>query len=109
MDVQQLPPAGTRDDFGTVKEGETDWKTIATVWAGIKPLAGRELWNAQQVQADITTEVEVRYFPDLTDKMRFRHSATCKCGLGQKVFNILGVANIDQRNRRMIVSAKEIL
>lgn len=48
------------------------WATAATRRAEIEPLAGRELWIAQQAQASVTHRVTLRYYAGLTPKMRFK-------------------------------------
>jgi len=56
------------NDHGSISQA---WATQATVWADIRPLSGRELDIARQVNAQITHEVEMRYpSVSLTPKMR---------------------------------------
>jgi SPP1 family predicted phage head-tail adaptor len=52
--------------------GETAdvWSDIATVWASIDPLDGRELWIAKQQQATETHKITMRYRDDITAEMR---------------------------------------
>lgn len=38
---------------------------IKTVWANIRPVYGREKWQAQQAQAEISHKVTVRYSKDI--------------------------------------------
>lgn len=47
-------------DAATGERAE-EWDDVATVWACIEPLAGRELWQARQVQSDQSHRVTVRY------------------------------------------------
>jgi SPP1 family predicted phage head-tail adaptor len=46
------------------------WSEFAETYVSISPLTGRELWNAQQIQPDITHQVEARYLADVTSDMR---------------------------------------
>lgn len=55
------------DDFG--QESET-WATVATVWASVEPLSGRELLAAQQVQGETTHRVRMRYQAGVTTSTR---------------------------------------
>lgn len=55
-------PAATRAASGQLVE---DWVDVATVWASVEPLSGRELFQARQVQADVTHRVYVRYRDDV--------------------------------------------
>ena len=65
------------------------WATLNTRWASIKPLAGRELFNAQQVKADVTHKICLRYHETLTPHMRFK--------FGSRIFNIASAINPDSQ------------
>lgn len=54
--LQQL--VESRDGFGGVA---TAWQDVATVWAAVEPLQGREFWAQQQTQAEVTTRVRIRH------------------------------------------------
>lgn len=57
----------TRDSYG----GEViTWSTVATVWADIRPIRGREYLEMDQSQADITHRVYLRYRPGIEPTMR---------------------------------------
>ncbi len=68
------------------------YKSIKTVWASVEPLSGRELFIAQQVQAQVTHKVRVRYTKEvaLSPKRRFL--------FGDRKLSIDSVANADERN-----------
>jgi SPP1 family predicted phage head-tail adaptor len=82
-------------DKGEVQNGNgektPDFQTIDTVWAGVKPLAGREYFQAQQVQSAITHQVKLRYYPGLTTKDRFLYQGT-------RILNIDRAINIEEKN-----------
>lgn len=59
------------------------WVPVATVWASVEPLSGREFVAAQAVQANVSVRIVVRYRPDITPAMRIVH--------GGKVHNIAAV------------------
>lgn len=48
----------TVDEYGQPLE---EWTDIATVWAGIEPLQGREFFSAMQENAEVTTRIRIRY------------------------------------------------
>lgn len=50
-------PVNTVQDDGS---RVTTWQTVATVWARVAPLSGRELLVAQQINAEVTVGVTVR-------------------------------------------------
>jgi len=47
-----------RDEFGQPLEG---WDVVATLWASVDPVSGRELMTAQQTQSEITHRIRCRY------------------------------------------------
>lgn len=59
-----------QDDFG---EEVKTWQTFATRPARIEPLRGSESWNAQQVHAEVTHRVTLRWLDGLSPTMRVVH------------------------------------
>jgi SPP1 family predicted phage head-tail adaptor len=98
--AQDGPPQ--QDKFG---EPIPQWGTVATRWGKIEPLSGRELWQAQQVQADVTHRIRLRYFAGLHPKHRFA-KAEPKLGT-TRIFSILGTPNPDERKREQLCLCKE--
>ena len=47
-----------QDAQGHVTE---DWQAFDIRWAAVEPIGGRELWNARQLQPDITHRVRIRW------------------------------------------------
>ncbi len=70
----------------TTGELDESWNVVDTVWANVRPLLGRERFQAQQVKADITDEVSIRYYPGITSKDRIRHND--RLLLIEAVFNV---------------------
>ena len=62
------------------------WSTLATVWGSVEPLSGRELVAAQQVNAEVSTWIGIRYLPGIVPTMRVVHP-----GDGGRVYQILAV------------------
>lgn len=71
------------------------WADVVTVWADIRPLQGTKLFNAQQVQSDVTTEIEIRYRAGVTAKMRAKH--------GTNLYDIEAVIQPDARPIRLVL------
>lgn len=67
--IEAPPDPDNLTSFGEV---DGDWTTFASGWAAIEPLSGRELFNAQQIHADISLQVKMWYVPDVTPKMRLK-------------------------------------
>lgn len=61
---------GTADAFGAPA---LTWTTFATRWADVRPLQGRELFAAQQVQANVSHAVRLRHLAGVLPDMRLRH------------------------------------
>lgn len=93
-----------RNELGEVIES---WKDVRTVWAKVQPLRGRELFQAQQVQADVTHTVGFGYFFGLHPKNRCLMRA-CGCG-NDRVLNIAQVINVEERNREYELVCVEVV
>ena len=76
----------------------TTWETFATVYAAIEPGSAREFIAAQQLSADQTTTIRIRYLAGLTPKMRVRYDDPQR---GARYFDIQGVIDVDERRRHM--------
>lgn len=59
------------------------WATIATLWAEIVPLSGREFLAASAEQSEVRSRVTIRYREDVTAAMRVVYRG--------KYFNILAI------------------
>jgi SPP1 family predicted phage head-tail adaptor len=59
--------ANTPDTFGQPIES---WADVATVWASVEPLQGREFFAADQVNAEVTTRIRMRWRSGITAAMR---------------------------------------
>lgn len=46
---------------------------VATVWGAVEALSGREFIEANQVQADVTMRIVIRYRNDIRPEMRVMH------------------------------------
>lgn len=89
----------TADSFGEVSESPTT--TVATVWGSINPLSGRELLQAQQVQAEVTHRVRIRYRSGLDPSMQIV--------FGTRTFDIVSIINLEERDREIEILCKELL
>ena len=84
------------NDYGATM---TKWKSIATVWAEVKPLSGREYFSAQQVQSEITTQIWLRYIEGIKPTMKVK--------FGKREFEILSVLNTQERDVSLQLMCKE--
>lgn len=86
--------------------GEPDqtWGDLATRWAAIGALTGREMVGTMQTQAEVDFEVRLRHDPTvatLTPKHRMRHDS--------RTFEIVYVLNQGKRGREVTLLVKEIM
>lgn len=76
-----------------------DWVTFAIQWASIEPLRGTQALIAQQIEAEMTHRVVVRYNASLT--------ADCRVKQDGRIFTIVSVRDIDERQRHQELMCKE--
>ena len=77
------------------------WVTDDTVWANISPATGRELYAGEQVRAEVSHKVTMRYYDGLTTANRLL--------FGSRVFDINFIKNVDERNRVFELLCKEVV
>ncbi|SDM17464.1 phage head closure protein [Bacillus sp. OK048] len=94
-----IGPSGNQNSYG---ETEGASPVIATVWANIKPLQGREYFWAKQVHAELTSKVIIRYRQDILPNMRIKH--------GKRTLEIIAPPiNINEQNRYLELLCKEVI
>src|SRR5688572_7250658 len=86
LEVQEVTLS--KDAFAAVTE---TWTTVDTVWAAIEPISGREVWGSNEVSAEATHRIRLRWFEGLTTEHRFRIPCSTR------VFNIGELLNPDER------------
>lgn len=96
IELQAKSEPEGQDDYGEVAR---IWPTIATVWASIEPASGKQLFVAQQVQAEVSHVVTIRYYDGLgpTNRVKF----------GTRIFAVNFVRNVDERNVYQELYCKE--
>ena len=97
--LQRRSRAG--DTFGDSRGTDT-WTDLATVRADVRPLRGREFFEAQQVKSEVTHKVVMRYCSDLADL-----SPKDRIKFGTRYLDILSVLNMGERDRVIEVMARE--
>lgn len=95
--IQQL--IETRNELGEIIE--QSWQDFATVWAAVEPLNGREYFNSQQINAEITTRIRIRYRAGIKPNMRVVY--------GERIFDIQSVIDIEERHAEMHLMCKEVV
>ena len=96
LTFEKPPVSPTRDTTGAEVEA---WEPVVSVWGSIEPLVGREYVAAQQVNAELSHRIRVRYHPDFTPTMRILY--------GTREFNIISLLNREERNVELEIYATE--
>lgn len=85
----------TQDEIGAIVEA---WEALATVWAAVEPLNGREYFAANTTLSETTTRIRTRYRPDLIVTDRVNHEGT--------IYNINSIINPRSENREIVLMCK---
>lgn len=88
---------GTQNDVG---EHIPSWVTVVTTRASVEPLAGREFFDAQQRQAEITHRVRLRYRTGVEPTMRLLYRS--------RVLMIEAVIDVGERRRELHLMCREM-
>ncbi len=83
-------PVETQNTYG---EPEVRWQDVATVWAQVEPLRGREYFAAKQMVSEVEARITIRYRSDVTAKM--------KVSKGTDDYLIETIINVMERNREL--------
>ncbi len=77
------------------------WATIAdgALWASVDPLTGREFFEAQRVDSEVSLKVRMRYDDRVTASHRIRHDG--------RDLQIVSVLNQKDINKSMVLMCKE--
>jgi len=86
---------------GATGEPTKSWDTDATVWASVEPIAGREYFAAQQVAADVTHRVRMRYRTDVTI------TPLKRLLVGARILEIVSALNIADGNAEWEILCRE--
>lgn len=97
--IQQATVA--QDAYG---EPVKTWGTLATVWAAVEPLIGREYLAVQQIQSAVSVRVRIRYRSGITPLMRVQwvDSGTTR------IFDIESVQEVRTERRELILMCKDV-
>ena len=79
------------------------WTTLSTVYGKIRPLPGRskEYIGADQVIAEASLEITIRYKTGINPRMRFKY--------GNKIYEILFIQNTNEANVQLVCACKEVV
>ena len=93
---------GEQDSFGDPLQADDDnWKPVATLWAAIDPISGKEFYAAEQSQSEVTHKVRCRYRAGLTTAMRIKY--------GKRTFQIVSIIDWEERHESLLIMCKELV
>jgi len=90
--------AVVQNSFG---EEDITWTELATVWAAVEPLRGREFLDGRMVTAEITTRIRIRQRDGISPEMRVV--------FGAKIYDIIAVVHVEEREREIHLMCQEIV
>ncbi len=79
---------------------ETSWKDVASVWAKVEHLRGREYYAAAAVQAENMVVLTLRYLTGIDTRYQIRFRG--------KFYNIITMDNLKFQNQVLEIRAQEV-
>jgi len=83
------------DDWGSPVAA---WTPLATVWAAVEPLTGREYFAADAAQSEVTARIRMRYRPGITSQDRVIHEG--------KTYGIESVIDVRSAGRELVLMCR---
>lgn len=90
-------PVETQDETGGVFR---TFNQIASLWCNITPFSGDERFTTGRVEEVVSHHITIRWRDDIKAPMRFY--------LGARMFDVVAIADLDSRRRRMMVLVEEL-
>lgn len=102
VELQQLNPT-VRDTYGDATPFESEdsnWSTIATRWAEIVQIKGRQGFDADRLHSEATHRVRLRYLPEAEVVQRLL--------FGRRKLLIQSFDHVEQRQRETVLVCREV-
>jgi len=77
------------------------WTTLATAWANITPILGKEVYASGHLEGHVTHKVTIRWRGDITPTTDMRLS------YNSRTFNIRAVLNRGEENKHFLLYVEE--
>jgi len=87
------------DGWSTEKVAWIPIKKTPKIWARITPINGKERFNNNRLEAEISHEITIRYRKDITRTNRVRYQ--------NRTFKIQHIINADEANRFLVLHCVE--
>ena len=69
------------------------WDNVATVWAKVDPVSGREYYYSHQLKNAISHKITIRYRDDITEELRVVFE--------ERIMKIESLINLEEKERFM--------
>lgn len=79
---------------------EERWQTIATFYADVNDIRGKEFFESGKVQSEVTTRLWIRYRTDVVPTMRIRST--------ERTYDILAVLHPNGKRQMLELMCKEV-
>jgi SPP1 family predicted phage head-tail adaptor len=99
----QSPPVPGSETFDSFGQPVPNWTTVGTYWGYLRPLMGHEAVVAKQIKAEATHQLSTRYLGSSV-----AINPTYRWLLGSRVFGIVQIINVEERNRSYEMLVREI-
>lgn len=80
---------------------EEVWNDVCTCWANIRPISGREYFQAETINSDLTHRIRLRYRSDIRPEMRIKYK--------ERIFYIQSVINDYEKNVSLQLMCRELM
>lgn len=80
---------------------DEEWEDIATTWASINPISGKEYYSAETINSDLTHKIRLRYRRGITPDMRILYNG--------RIFYIVSVINEYEKNTMLQLMCRELI
>jgi SPP1 family predicted phage head-tail adaptor len=91
-------PAKSKNSFG---EDIETWTDLANVWCSIEPVSGAEKWLQQERISEANSKIKMRYRFNLDSTMRLKYK--------NRYLQFLAVLNIGEKDKELLIPAKEVI
>ncbi len=85
---------------GATGEITVTFSTSTTVWGSLRPLTGKEVEAAHQVNEEVNYRAVIRYNGDIKSEWRISHDS--------KTYEVVTVLNYDEKDEYLILDLKRI-
>lgn len=77
------------------------WNDVFSCWANVNPISGREYYQAETVNSDLTHRIRLRYRKGITPDMRILYR--------DRIFYIVSVINEYEKNYALQLMCRELI